>query len=65
MLQRAVDNRRLVLRYASGGQFSFRKFVADASDESLHELAGHLNAFQDEPSETVSKVDTFIFRRMV
>jgi hypothetical protein len=51
---------RLVLRYKPG-QYTFRNFIATATNTQLHNLAVNLNAFQNETAKEILKVRTFEF----
>ncbi|MCL2576904.1 MAG: DUF1659 domain-containing protein [Defluviitaleaceae bacterium] len=42
----AVLSRRLVLSYDKGSRFTFRHFIATATDAQLYDIAMRLNAFQ-------------------
>jgi len=55
-----VEDRRLVLRY-DPGQFTFRHFDHNASDEQLFELAHQLNSFQEDELYQVVKIRTVLF----
>jgi hypothetical protein len=43
-----VITKRLVIRYAEGGSYSFARFENSASDAEIHALALDLNALQAE-----------------
>ena len=48
-------SRQLVLRY-NPGQFSFRHFDHNATDEQLFNLAQSLNAFQEDEVDSIVRV---------
>jgi len=48
----------LVLRY-NPGQFTFRQFVAHATNHELYQLAVGLNAFQEDEATQILKVEEF------
>lgn len=54
-------DRRLVMRYGSGGAFSFSKVRVNSSDEGLLDLA---NAFASIQSEQPTKVTTVLTSRL-
>jgi hypothetical protein len=56
-----VNARRLVLRFAPSGQFSFRHFSADSSDCMLYTMATLLNEFQDCDVDKILKVHVYEF----
>lgn len=55
------ESKRLVLRYAPTGQFTFRHFRMNASDRQLYDLATQLNAFQVCDIDKILKVQSFTF----
>ena len=55
-------SRRLVMRYPVKRTFSFAKLRADASEESLMELA---NAFASVQSENPSRVTAVLTRKLI
>ena len=48
----------LVLRF-DNGQFSFRHFATNATNEQLHTLAQGLNQFQEDPVRRILRVEEF------
>ena len=54
------QDRRLVLRFENG-QFTFRGFSHEASDDQLFDLAQGLNAFQDDPVKNALKIKVIQF----
>ena len=52
------DGVRLVLRY-NPGQFTFRHFNENASDETLYDLAQQLNSFQEDEVAQIVKVQEY------
>jgi len=52
--------KRLILRY-NPGQFTFRHFNHNASDQQLYDLARQLNTFQENALAQVVKVRTIFF----
>ncbi|MCL2218018.1 MAG: hypothetical protein FWB91_13510 [Defluviitaleaceae bacterium] len=54
------EEKRLILRY-DPGQFTFRHFNHNASDEQLYELANLLNTFQEDDLAQVVKTRTIFF----
>jgi len=56
-----TEPNRLVLRFnpdETPGQFTFRQFEANTTDSELHDIAMHLNAFQECNVHRVFKVQT-------
>ena len=51
-------DRRLVLRYASGGSFNFSKVRTTASNEGLHRLAQAFASIQREQPNKIRTVFT-------
>ena len=49
---------RLVLRYASGGSFSFNRLRADAADENVYKVASAIANLQSEKPDSVRVVVT-------
>lgn len=54
-------SRRLLLRYDTPGQFTFRHFTQHATDEQLYNIATLLNAFQTCRVDKVIKVRVYEF----
>ena len=53
-------SKRLVLRFEEG-QFTFRAFTPQATDEQLFNLAGKLNALQEDEVSQVATVRVMQF----
>ena len=52
-----VINNNLLLRYESGGSFTFRHIANDSSDQSMYDLGTAIGTIQDEqPSKICSIV---------
>jgi hypothetical protein len=46
----------LVIRYSTGGQYTFKRFISTATDEQIYDLARNLNSFQECNAEKILKV---------
>jgi len=57
-----TTDRRLVMRYAAGGSFSFSKIRTNAADQGVFTLA---NAFASIQSEQPSKISVVTTRQLI
>ena len=57
-----TSDRRLLMRYASGGTFSFNKLRVNASDQGVFDVA---NAFASIQSENPSGIYTVVTRQLI
>ena len=53
-------SKRLILRFDEG-QFTFRAFDAEATDEQIFNLAGKLNALQEDEARQIATVRVLQF----
>ena len=53
-------SKRLILRFDEG-QFTFRAFDPQATDEQLFNLAGKLNALQEDEAKQIATVSVIQF----
>ena len=49
-------SQHVLMHYAKGGQFTFKRFIANPTNEQMYDLAMRLNSFQDNSLDKVFKV---------